>query len=269
MTADESIDDFCAYLIECERSPNTICSYTAAVRQFYKFSATLDKLSVLRWKKELMLRHSPATVNLRLSALRCYCKYSGVDCDIKLLKMQRRSSIENVITIEQYHALIAGLHADGSLRWEAYYKILAMTGMRVNELLNVRRADLDGGVMTVFAKGKVRRIIFPARLIDEIKSVFCSMPPDEYICVNQHGRRLTARGIRAMLKRHAARYGIPGANAHPHSFRHLFAIEFLRREKNIALLADLLGHSSLNTTSIYLRLSLSQQQQALNKTVTW
>ena len=101
------------------------------------------------------------------------------------------------------------------------------------------------------------------------KQIFEELGASDFICVNARGDRLTQRGVRKMLQMHAECYGIPPDHAHPHSFRHLFAIEFLKRNPNIALLSDLLGHSSVQTTSIYLRLSHEQQQEAVNQAVTW
>lgn len=272
MAGDERLKGFCHYLIECERSPNTIRSYLLALMQFFTFAKSSeqpDMLSIIEWKQMLMQQHSPSTVNLRLSAMRSYCKHIGVPCDVKLLKIQRSTSTNNVITLQMYERLIDGLLSAGNRKWVAYYKILAMSGVRCNELLNIRKGDLDRHVMKLFTKGKMRRIIFPAKLVDEVHADFEGMADSDFICVNYCGERLTQRGVRAMLKRHALQYGIPQSCAHPHAFRHLFAIEFLKRNKNLALLADLLGHSNVNTTSIYLRLSQEQQQQALDEAVIW
>lgn len=272
IAGDERLKGFCNYLIKCERSQNTIRSYLLALTQFFTFAKSSeqpDMLSIIEWKQMLMQQHSPSTVNLRLSAMRSYCKYIGVPCDVKLLKIQRATSANNVITLQMYERLIDGLLLNGNRRWAAYYKILAMSGVRCSELLKIRKGDLYRHEMELFTKGKIRCIIFPARLIDEVYADFEGMADSDYICVNYRGERLTQRGIRAMLKKHAEQYGIPQSCAHPHAFRHLFAIEFLKHNSNLALLADLLGHSNVNTTSIYLRLSQEQQQQALDEAVTW
>jgi site-specific recombinase XerD len=87
--------------------------------------------------------------------------------------------------------------------------------------------------------------------------------------VNRQGSRLTSRGIDASIRRWAKKYGIRKEVAHPHSFRHLFAIEFLKKNSNIALLADLMGHSSVSTTSIYLKLSREEQMRQFNDASDW
>ena len=80
---------------------------------------------------------------------------------------------------------------------------------------------------------------------------------------------MTSRGVAENINRWAKKYGIPLEVAHPHSFRHLFAIEFLKRNNNIALLSDLLGHESIDTTAIYLRLSAQEQKDLFNEAVNW
>lgn len=268
----DKIRGFQKYLVECEKSPNTIRCYLFAITNFLlsqKNDGEPDALSIVKWKQALMQQYSPATVNLRLSAMRSYCKYRGISCNIKLLKVQRSTSAENVITLEMYKNLLSGLLKDGNRRWAAYYKILAMSGVRCSELLQIRKKDLEHHTISLFTKGKIRQISFPSKLVDEVIGEFASMADDDYICVNRCGNRLSPGGVRTMLKKHAEQYGIPRECAHPHSFRHLFAIEFLKCNKDLMLLSDLLGHSNVNTTGIYLQLSREQQRRVLDKTVTW
>lgn len=268
----DTIRSFQKYLIESEKSPNTIRCYLLAITDFFDFQKNdgePDSLSMIKWKQMLMRQYPPATVNLRISAIRSYCKFKGISCNIKLLKTQRSTSAENVITLEMYKNLLSGLLEDGNRRWAAYYKILAMSGVRCSELLQIRKKDLEHHTMSLFTKGKIRQISFPSKLVNEVIGEFASMADDDYICVNRCGNRLSPSGVRTMLKKHAEQYGIPRECAHPHSFRHLFAIEFLKCNKDLMLLSDLMGHSNVSTTGIYLQLSREQQQRMLDETVTW
>ncbi len=271
MEIQHDMDAFREYLIDSEAADATVSSYMAAVASYHAFAGAdeLCKATIVRWKHHLSRSRSAATVNQRLCAMRKYCSFRGIVCDVKSVKRQHTHSIDNVITADQYRRLIDGLVEDGNIRWAIYYRMLAMTGMRVSELLLVRRSDLDRGRMDVYSKGKQRTIIFPRRLSEDVISVFDNLAHDDLICRNAQGKPMTDGGIRKMLRVHAQRYGIPAENAHPHSFRHLFAINFLQNNNNLSLLADILGHSSVTTTSIYLRLSQAQQQAAMDAAVTW
>lgn len=269
MAESTDFEGFETYLLEREYSRNTVRTYLRALEQFSRFAQQPDKLNLLRWKEELIRTNAPASVNLKLSAMRSYCRYKGVSCDVRFLKTQHGNAVDNIITLEEYERLISGLIADGRIRWAAYYRILGMSGVRISELLAIRKQDVKRGCMDIFSKGKARRILFPAKLAELVLPAFEELGASDFICVNARGDRLTQRGVRKMLREHAECYGIPPEHAHPHSFRHLFAIEFLKRNPNIALLGDLLGHSSVQTTSIYLRLSHSQQQEAVDQAVTW
>ena len=212
---------------------------------------------------------SPKTVNLRLCGIRKYCEFSNFPFDVKSVKYQKKSHVENVMTIEQFNKLLSGLKSDNDTKWGIYYSILGKTGMRVSEFLKCKVKDLRAGRVTLKTKGKIREVIFPKKLLEEVLTFYKKSGDEEYICLNKRGHLMTSRGLSGQLKKHAIKYGIPVENAYPHSFRHLFAIEFLKRNNNVTLLADLLGHSSINTTMIYLRLSLEQQKNAIDLAVDW
>ena len=259
------------HLLEMERAPHTVDCYILAVRQYTAYSGKTepDKPALLHWKQSLIQSKRPATVNLRIAGINAWCRYMGSALTLKPVRIQRRTSVENVISVDDYHKLIDGLKADGNYRWAAIYELLGQSGVRVSELINIRRSDLLKGFMEMFSKGKMRRVLFPGKLVAELLPIMTNTAPGGYVCINAHGQRLTDSGIRKMLRIHAAAYGIPPECAHPHAFRHMFAVEFLKRNKNIALLADLLGHSSVSTTGIYLQMSQTQQQAALDAAVTW
>lgn len=138
----------------------------------------------------------------------------------------------------------------------------------MSELINMDKKCLNKGVCEIWTKGKIRRILIPDWLIEESKSYFEGVTGD-YLFPSRYGGQMSTRGVATNINRWAKKYGIPEEVAHPHSFRHLFAIEFLKNNNNIALLSDLLGHESVDTTSIYLRLSESEQKRQFNDAVNW
>ena len=120
------------------------------------------------------------------------------------------------------------------------------------------------------SKGKIRRIYFCDSLRnDEVYAFFADFKDDDFLFQNRWGEQITARGISQQLINYAHKYSINEKVMHPHSFRHFFAIEFLKHDNDISLLADLMGHSSINTTAIYLTLSKEEQIDRLNKAMNF
>lgn len=116
----------------------------------------------------------------------------------------------------------------------------------------------------------MRRLYIPKRLRTEAMQWLGKRRIESgYIFLNRFGERITARGIAQQLKLFAERYGINTAVVYPHSFRHRFAKNFLERYNDLALLADLMGHESIETTRIYLRRTATEQQTIVDKIVNW
>lgn len=264
-----NMEAFKNYLIGEELSDSTISSYLYSMSKYFSEYDEITKENIIEWKENLIKKNCAKTVNLRLNAIRKYMKFQDISFNIKSFKVQTKSCIENVITIKQYNKLISSLEKDGNYKWIAYIKLLAKTGARISEALSFTKKDLDLGYREMNTKGKTRRIYFSDSLKKEINKFYKDYDSDSLLIQNTYGEKMTVRGFETMLWRFAARYNIPKNNMHPHSFRHLFAIEFLKRNKNISLLADLLGHSGVNTTMIYLRLSQEEQKRALNKATNW
>ena len=148
---------------------------------------------------------------------------------------------------------------------------MAATGARVSELLQIKVEHVKCGYLDLYSKGgKVRRLYIPKRLRLE-SSVWLEANGigSGYIFLNRFGERITTRGIAQQLKHFAEKYGLNKEVVYPHSFRHRFAKNFLEKFNDIALLADLMGHESIETTRIYLRRTASEQQKIVDKVVDW
>lgn len=262
------IDGFRNYLYEEELSQNTIATYVKGLEMYAKKYNEITKPNLIEFKQSLMGNFKPQTVNLRITALTKYCKYKGLPEKIKLVKEQKKTHVENVITGEQYKELMNCLKKDNK-RWYFHILLLAKTGMRISEALRVTKKDILSGKVTMHSKGHMRTIYFPKSLIEEMGDFLKRFDDNEIVMQNHLGQPITSRGVSGKLKEFAKQYDIPKENLHPHAFRHFFAIEFLKRNNNIALLADLLGHSSVKMTQIYLRQSQEQQQKAVDEAVNW
>ena len=149
--------------------------------------------------------------------------------------------------------------------------VLTATGARVSELLQIKAEHVQIGHLDMYTKGgKIRRLYIPKNLRAEaIKWLETKNIKSGYIFLNRFGERITTRGISQQLKHFASKYSLNVNVVYPHSFRHRFAKNFLDRFNDIALLADLMGHESIETTRIYLRRTASEQQAIVDKIVNW
>lgn len=256
------------YLREEELAENTIDVYMRGVRQYSGMYKRITKRSLIDFKKKMIEKYAPQTVNLRITAMLRYCDYKNIHMKIKSVKEPKKTYIENVISVQQYEKLMNCLKRD-NLRW--YYNILLIsrTGMRISEALKIRKKDVISGRVDLYTKSHMRTVYFPKSLRDELSEYLENFKDDDLIAVNYYGKPLTSRGYSGMLTKFSKKYDIPKQVMHPHAFRHFFAIEFLKRNNNISLLADLLGHNDLKVTQIYLRQSQEQQRNAVDEAVNW
>jgi site-specific recombinase XerD len=148
---------------------------------------------------------------------------------------------------------------------------MTATGSRVSELLQIKAEHVQIGHLDLYTKGgKMRRIYIPRILQKEALQWLQERKISTgYIFLNRFGERITTRGIAMQLKHFADKYGLKREVVYPHSFRHRYAKNFLDRFNDIALLADLMGHESIETTRIYLRRTASEQRQIVDKIVNW
>ena len=129
----------------------------------------------------------------------------------------------------------------------------------------------DNRYYDIYTKGgKIRRIYIPKKLRLEAEEwLKQTKRASGYLFLNRYGERITTRGISQQLKNYAEKYGLNKKVVYPHSFRHRYAKNFLEKFNDIALLADLMGHESIETTRIYLRRSSTEQQQIVDEVITW
>ena len=148
---------------------------------------------------------------------------------------------------------------------------LGATGARISELLQIKAEHVAVGYLDLYSKGgKIRRLYIPKTLrVEAAKWLQNRGITSGYIFLNRLGERITSRGIAHQLKHFAEKYGIKREVVYPHSFRHRFAKNFLDRFNDLALLADLMGHESIETTRIYLRRTANEQQAIVDKIVNW
>ena len=263
---------FEAYLRRTNLSENTIEVYLWTVKYFEEHYDGITKENLLAYKGYLMEQFKPKTVNLRIQAMNKYLTYLSKDSlRIKSVKVQQKNFLENVISNADYNFLKKQLKKDGNTEWYFVVWYLAATGARVSELIRIKVEHVDIGYFDLYSKGgKLRRLYIPKKLRDETKEWLKKTERTSgYLFLNRFGERITTRGISQQLKNYAEKYGLDKKVVYPHSFRHRYAKNFLEKYNDIALLADLMGHESIETTRIYLRKTASEQQAIVDKIVTW
>ena len=228
--------------------------------------------NLLLYKCYLIERYKPRTVNLRIRAINCFMEFLGIPASkLLMVRLQQRPFLENVISQADYEYLKKCLIRDGKTNYYLAVRIMAATGVRISELVQIQIEDIRRGQLDLYSKGnKIRRIYFP----HSVRETCLMWLQNENrskgsLFLNRFGRPISTNGIRDQLKVFALRYHLDPSVVHPHSFRHLFAKNFVERCNDIALLSDILGHESIETTRIYLHKSSIEQQNLFNQIVTW
>ena len=259
-------------LAKSNLAKNSITSYVWTVQYFLSHYGEVNKKNLLAYKGYLVENFKPQTVNLRLQGINKYLEFTKQEkLKVKFVKVQQKNFLENVISDADYKFLKTRLKADGYDEWHFVVWFMAATGARVSELLHIKAEHVLVGHLDLYSKGgKIRRLYIPKNLRTEATIWLKEQGRSSgYIFLNRFGKRITTRGIAQQLKHFADKYGMNREVVYPHSFRHRFAKNFLDRFNDLALLADLMGHESIETTRIYLRRTASEQQKIVDKVVVW
>jgi integrase len=266
------IKEFEKHLRGSNLSENTISSYLFAVKQYQEQYAEVTLKNLKAYKVWLIESYKPKTVNLRLRALNCYLEsIEREKWKQPFVRVQQKAFLENVISEADYEYFKTCLKNEDEMFWYFVIRFLAATGARISELIQIKVEHIKLGHLDLYSKGgKLRRIYIPKALQNEALSWLASKHQESgFIFLNKYGERITTRGISGQLKKLAVKYDINPAVVYPHSFRHRFAKSFLERCNDIAFLADLMGHESIETTRIYLRKTSTEQREIVDNVVIW
>ncbi len=268
-TVGNRLEEFRKYLIDMERSQNTVDSYIRSAEIFFSRYDDVNKKNMMEFKGWQLEKWKPKTAAIRCISMNVYCDFIGhPEYKVKSIKVHNTTTVENVITLEEYKYFLDCLKRDGVDKLYYMIKFMAGTGCRASELVKLEKSCLQTGEFTLWTKGKVRKIIIPQNLIKESRFYFEGVD-SIYLFPNRYDNQMSTRGVSHQLTKYGRRYGIRDEVLHPHAFRHLFAMQFLENNKNIALLSDILGHESVNTTAIYLRMTAEEQKKQIDNTVNW
>ena len=268
---DQRINAFKVYLYEEERSGHTIEKYMRDLRFFRQWlqERRIDKSAVIEYKKELCGRYALKSVNSMLSSLNAFFVFMGwYDLKVRTLKIQRRIFADQAkeLSKSEYERLL--LAAKNKQKTRLYYLIqtIASTGMRVSEIKYVTCEAVRQGQAVINCKGKIRQIFLPKKLCQMLQKYIKSRNiKNGPVFITRSGRPLDRCAIWKMLKDLCESADVSKDKVFPHNFRHLFARTFYSLQKDIVRLADLLGHSSIETTRIYTLESGTEHRKQLQK----
>ena len=265
-------ESFELFLKRQDLAENTIVSYLWTIKHFLANYGEINRENLLAYKGFLLEHFKPQTVNLRLQGINKYLEFIRKEkLKMKFVKVQQKNYLENVISDADYRFLKRRLKSDGHLEWFFVVWFMGATVARISELLKVKAEHVESGYMDLYSKGgKIRRLYIPKMLREEAGAWLRETGISSgYIFKNRYGGVISPRGISQQLKKFALQYGLDPKVVYPHSFRHRFAKNFLDKYNDIAFLADLMGHESIETTRIYLRKTATEQQLIVDKIVTW
>lgn len=255
-------------LISKGLSKNTIEIYMRCALKYEEYKKKTEVSDYAKaYLDSLCNQYKLGTVNLYIIATNKYINFLGETQNrMTLVKVQHNTSLENVISLEDYkklmnHALVTGR--------EKYYYILftlAYTGIRISELKYFRVDTINRGYINITNKRKNRDIYIPDILIDKLLH-YCDKNDisEGVIFQGCNGKAISREAVWMMLQKFANELGIPREKVHPHSFRHFFAKSYIKKYGDIAELADILGHSSLETTRIYTMTTTEEKRKKLNE----
>ena len=259
-------------LREREYGPATIAKYTRACACILAYAGgeVRDRETLVSFKEYMTARGmAPATVNGVLAAVNKFLHFCGYDeWRLRFLKVQRRNFADpgRELTRQEYERLVNRARREGDERMALLLETMAATGVRVSEVQAVTVEALRAGKSEILCKGKRRTVILPGKLCKTLLK-FCRARriTSGPVFISRSGRPLDRSNIWKAMKRLAARAGVSLNKVFPHNLRHLFARTYYKMYKDLLRLADILGHSSIETTRIYTMRSFTEQRRQMER----
>lgn len=252
------LKQFEQHLINEECAASTIEKYMRDIRAFLSSAAygtELSKETILEYKKNLAEKYKSTSANSMLVALNRFLSFCGYhDLQVKLLKIQHRSYREQdkELSIEEYKKLVLEAKRNKNERLCLLIQTICGTGIRVSEHRYITAEALNTGSVRISNKGK-ERTIFLSKDLRQLLARYCrkNRINSGPVFVTKNGTPLNRCNIWAEMKALCKSSGIDPKKVFPHNLRHLFALTYYKLEKDIVRLADILGHTNIETTRIY------------------
>lgn len=269
-------------------TPKTICGFERHLRENEKAALTIEKYiheasllmeylkgdpiskpKLLHYRDVLLEKNQARTVNAKFSALNSYLEYAGLkDCRVKLLKVQRKVFIDDDkdLSEAEYRRLLAAAKEKDNQRLYHVMLTICTTGIRVSELRFITLEAVKRGRTEIRLKVKSRIIIFHKELISKLERYAKEQGiTGGYLFCTKSGKPLDRSNICHDMKKLCQASRVNPKKVFPHNLRHLFAKSYYAIEKNLARLADILGHSSVETTRIYVATGIREHERVLRQ----
>ena len=270
----EMLVDYEKVLVEEEKSQATIEKYMRDVRKFFQYveetesQGNITKEIVLSYKRSLIEKYAPVSVNSMLASLNHFFKVNNWhECIVKSLKIQRRTfrDRERELTKQEYYQLLQAAQRKGKYRLYCILQTICGSGIRVSELKYITVRAVERKRAVIIMKNKTRTILLPSKLCRLLKD-YCKQEKiiSGMIFITKRGKPLDRSNIFHEMKKLCEAAGVEKQKVFPHNLRHLFAYTYYKAEKDVVHLADILGHSSIDTTRIYTMGSGEEEMRQLS-----
>lgn len=267
----EMKDSFIQYLIQEEKSRHTVEKYQRDLKKFIRFlgAREITKDLVIEYKKSLSERYAVSSVNSILASLNHFLQFAGwYEFKVKQMKVQRQVYCpeEKELTREEYNRLVNTAKLMKKERIGLIIQTICSTGIRISELIYITVESVQSGIAYATGKGKSRQIFLPHKLRGLLmKYIRKNRISQGSVFLTKEKKPVNRSNVWKEMKALCATAKVLAVKVFPHNLRHLFARTYYRMEKDISKLADLLGHSSINTTRIYIVTSGTEHRQQIER----
>ena len=254
---DENVESFRIHLINQEKSMSTLEKYMRDVKalKIWLNGKILDKSTVLAYKEELIEKYAPSSVNAALASINSFFSFmEWQDLRVKSLKIQKQifSTKDIVLTKTEYERLLETAIKNKNERLYLVMQTICSTGIRVSELKYITVCAINCGVAKINCKGKYRQVLLPSKLCRILKRYAQTKKiKSGAVFITKNGIPLDRSNIWNEMRKLSRIANVPEKKVFPHNLRHLFARTYYEAQRDVVRLADILGHSSVNTTRIY------------------
>jgi integrase/recombinase XerD len=266
--------------IENQKSINTVSAYVSDLRQFFEFinkDFDLIKTEDIDNYKSLLLSQNmkPKTINRKLVSIRRFIDFLNnntpvkVLSEVRMIKIQRQDYLEEILSKADFDRLVKAAVQNKDKRALAIFFILYLTGGRVSEILQLKIGDINSETKTVQGKGKKYRYLFFPDILKDYLADYTTgrnASADDYLFINTRNTNpMDRQSVHKLIKKYAGICKIKLSKAHAHSFRHLYCFRLIEEGLTLEEVADLAGHTDINTTRIYTRKTKPELMKAVKR----
>ena len=254
---EQTIDEFKEYLIKSEKSSATVEKYIRDTTAFGEWlnGRSADKEVMLEYKAHLKSVYTPVSVNSVISSLNSLFRFAGRrELILKTVKIQKKLFCggDREMKLNEYKRLLNAANKSGNNKIKLIMQTIFVTGIRISELKYITVEAIESGTAVIDCKGKIREVFIPKDMCNILKR-YAKKQGIEHgsVFVTRNGNPIDRSNISKAMKKIAELAKVAKEKVFPHNLRHLFARIYYSKYKDIVRLADILGHSSVNTTRIY------------------